>query len=403
MPSLCLYFQIHQPYRIRHNLSYRNIKTDIFDEERNAEIMRRVAHTCYVPALKVLLGIVKTYGEAFKCALSVTGSAVEQMEAYAPEALVHLRRLVDTGSVELLAETYYHSLSSLIEDDTEFERQVEMHQAMMKRMFGYSPSVFRNTELIYTDRIGERIAKLGFCGVLVEGIDQLFSSYSSSGLYRAKEAELGVIPRVCSLSDDIAFRFSSSGSGQNLTAKSYLQALEQHAQWGSETCLVGVDFETFGEHHKESSGILQFLEQLPNELLTRSSWSFAKPSEITVRRDAKPEIYSSPTLTSWADSSKDTSTWLGNRMQKRAFECLYSGTLRTKVGDEVWGRLQASDHLYYMSTKQGADGDVHRYFRPFDTPYEAFISFMNCVESPSPMQDRQEVGDARSNASSAQL
>lgn len=365
--------------------------------------MRRVAHTCYVPALQVLLGVVKTYGEAFKCALSITGSAVEQMEVYAPEALVHLRRLIDTGSVELLAETYYHSLSSLIEDDTEFERQVEMHQAMMKRIFGYSPVVFRNTELIYTDRIGERIAKLGFRGVLVEGIDQCFSRYSSSGLYTAKGVELGVIPRVCSLSDDIAFRFSSSGSGQTLTAKSYREALEHYAQTGSEMCLVGVDFETFGEHHKESSGILKFLEDLPEELLTRSSWSFAKPSEVTVRSDTKPAIYSSITPTSWADSSKDISTWLGNRMQKRAFECLYGGTLRTKVGDEVWGRLQASDHLYYMSTKRGADGDVHRYFRPFDTPYEAFISFMNCVESRSLMQDRQEVGYAENSASSAQL
>ena len=365
--------------------------------------MRRVAHTCYIPALKVLLGIVKQHGESFTCALSITGSAVEQMEVYAPEALVYLRRLVDTGSVELLAETYYHSLSSLVEDNFEFERQVEMHQEMTRRIFGCNPTVFRNTELIYNDRIGERIAKLGFRGVLVEGINHLVSRCSSSGIYRAKGCELGVIPRECSLSDDIAFRFSSSGSGQTLTSKSYRDTFEQYAQTGSEMCLVGVDFETFGEHHKESSGILKFLEDLPEELLTRSAWSFARPSEMTVRSDTKPAIYSSITPTSWADTSKDTSTWLGNRMQKRAFECLYSGTLRAKVGDEVWGRLQASDHLYYMSTKQGADGDVHRYFRPFDTPYEAFISFMNCVESRNSMQDRQEVEYANSSASSVQL
>ena len=365
--------------------------------------MRRVAHTCYIPALKVLLGIVKQHGESFTCALSITGSAVEQMEAYAPEALVYLRRLVDTGSVELLAETYYHSLSSLVEDNFEFERQVEMHQEMTRRIFGCNPTVFRNTELMYTDRIGERIAKLGFRGVLVEGIDHLVSRCSSSGIYRAKGCELRVIPRVFSLSDDIAFRFSSSGSGQNLTAKCYRHALDRYAHAGSEMCLVGVDFETFGEHHKDSSGILQFLEDLPKELLTKSSWSFVKPSEITAQSDTKPEIYSSPTPTSWADTSKDTSTWLGNRMQKRAFECLYSSTLRAKVGDEVWGRLQASDHLYYMSTKQGADGEVHRYFRPFDTPYEAFISFMNCVESRDHMQDRQEVGYVKSSTSSAQL
>lgn len=348
--------------------------------------MKRVATRCYLPTTALLLDMAKRYGKDFSCAMSITGTALEQMRRYAPIVLDRIARLVDIGVVELLGETYYHSLSSLDEQSNEFEIQVAMHQDAMQTIFGIKPQVFRNTELIYSDAIAHRVATMGFAGIIAEGTPQLSFIPSRTGIYHAAGSSLTVIPRNYPLSDDIAFRFADSKSCLRLTPDSYRDTLSRWVEHPENAITIGVDFETFGEHVGNSTGILEFLRDLPQSLLSNKAWRFATPSDVLTDKLSDGE-YSCRDVTSWADQSKDISTWLGNTMQLRAFEAMYDGTIQRVVDEESWRRLQTSDHLYYMSTKQGPDGDVHRYFSPFESPYDAFISFMNSFRNESSIKD----------------
>ena len=380
MRSLCLYLQIHQPYRVKSSISLQGRGTLQFDDALNEQIMKRVAERCYIPVADTLLEMASLYREDFSCALSLTGTAIEQMELYAPRALERFVRLVDTGIVELLSETYFHSLAALHEKSDEFEIQVRMHQDMTQRIFGCTPTVFRNTELVYNDTIAQRVANLGFNGVLVEGLEGPHCITTSSGVYRARDTKLAVIPRNFRVSDELAFRFTDSKGNTALRLDSYRDALDSLFVNDRRTVMIGVDFETFGEHIDIATGILQFLRDLPRNSPDAPQFQWVTPSQMIERNTVDVEFVSPDTI-SWADESKDISTWLGNAMQRRAFEALYDGSIQKSVGEDVWRRLQTSDHLYYMSTKRGADGDVHKYFSPFDNPYEAFISFMNSVQS----------------------
>ena len=390
MPAVCLYFQVHQPYRLN-RYSYFDIGSDkeYFDTELNRSIIQKVSERCYVPTNRHLLQLIRRYEGAFKVTFSITGTAVEQMKRWAPEALSSFQELAATGCVDFLGETYYHSLAALYDKD-EWCEQVGLHSEMMAREFGVRPTVFRNTELLYSDEIGRAAAALGFSGILAEGIDDVLGWRSPNFVYRVPETETKVLLRNHKLSDEIGFRFVShkDGDGRSLTAKRYASWI--HSLTGNAD-LVGLflDYETFGEHLGKDTGIFEFLNDLPASVLAHQDWRFSTAGEAAEHLQASSEL-SFPRLTSWADISRDDSTWRGNRMQNSSLlrtydrsefsgqvDCVQEST-RSMV--ETWRRLQTSDHYYYMSTKGGGDGVVHQYFSPFESPYDAFISFSNVMK-----------------------
>jgi alpha-amylase len=386
MSDICFYFQVHQPFRLR---GYRIFDIGrgepYFDGTHNAEIVRRVAERCYVPANALLARLIAESGGAFRVAMSLSGTVVEQLEAHAPEALASFQALVATGGVELLGETYYHSLAALA-DATEFCEQVEMHRTLMHRVFGQRPRVFRNTELIFSDEIARQVRHFGFDGALVEGAHHVLDWREPTYVYESAAAPgLRLLARHYRLSDDVAFRFSTHDwSEWPLTA-------DRYAQWLAATpgdCInLFMDYETFGEHQWAETGIFEFLAALPGECLARGL-TFAHPSELARRSAVDRLVFPRPT--SWADVERDVSAWLGNRMQRAAHARAYA--LRAAVaatgsaallGD--WRRLTTSDHFYYMATKEHSDQTVHTYFSPYDSPYDAFIRYMNV------MQDLEQV------------
>jgi alpha-amylase len=378
MPPICLYAQVHQPYRLRRFRLF-DIGSGVpyFDDEANARILRRVADKCYIPANRLLTDLIRRSDADFRIALSLTGTLVEQLVAWAPDALASFQELVDTGRVELLGETYYHSLASLANEE-EFVAQVERHRAMIRRWFDREPTVFRNTELIYWDGLAPAIARLGFQAAMVEGADQVLGWRSPNFVYEAAAAPgLRLLPRNYRLSDDVGFRFSQrEWDGWPVTADKYAGWV---ADSPGESVHLYVDYETFGEHQWQDTGIFDFLAHLPREC-ARRGLRFVHPSDLASRPPVGQLSFERPT--SWADVERDTTAWLGNRLQYSAHERLYG--LRQAVwrgGDpdqlEAWRRLTTSDHVYYMCTKWFADGDVHKYFSPYDSPYDAFVAFMN--------------------------
>ena len=376
MPALCFYFQVHQPYRLR-RYSYFDIgvSDSYFDDALNALMMKRVAERCYLPANRTLLKLIKEHGRKFKVSFSITGVTIEQMKLYAPEALASFKELAATGCVEFLGETYYHSLAALYSAE-EFRAQVLKHSALIEQEFGTRPKVFRNTELIYSDAIGAAVSELGFQGVLAEGVDEILGWRSCNSLFRVQGRSTALLLKNYPLSDEIAFRFSSSSlDGTPLTAQNFAQRIHKLPD-DAEMVGLFLDYETFGEHHHAESGIFSFLEELPEAVLAEPGWSFATLSEIAARSETGTEL-SFPRTTSWADTARDTSAWCGNQMQSSALEKIYASSLASD--SEAWRKLQTSDHLYYMCTKGGPDGQVHSYFSPFESPYEAFIAYMNVL------------------------
>lgn len=390
MPAVCFYFQVHQPDRLR-RYSYFDVgnATSYFDDTLNRSIMERVATRCYLPANERLLRKIREYAGSFKVSFSITGTAIEQMRLYAPAALESFRALAATGCVEFLAETYYHSLSSLYDRD-EFEAQVRLHADVIEREFGQRPRVFRNTELMYNDEIGRVVGAMGFRAVMVEGARDVLAWRSPHFVYRVAGAATKLIPRSFQLSDDIAFRFTHGGKNQSarLTPQRYAASL--HELTGNAD-IVGLflDYETFGEHHGKDTGILDFLEELPRHVLAHKEWTCATPSEAIRYLPPVSEL-SFSRVTSWADTGRDITAWCGNEMQRGALTALYdTATLYAgrdltapdmALARETWRRLQTSDHFYYMSTKGDGDGVVHRYFSPFESPYDAFVGYMNVLK-----------------------
>ncbi len=381
MTDICLYAQVHQPFRLRqYRLFDIGTEREYFDTETNRRLLRRVADKCYLPTNRLLADQIRRSNGSFRLALSLSGALLDQMAEWAPDVLQSFQDLVATGGVELLGETYYHSLASLASEE-EFVEQVERHRRTVVRWFGQTPTVFRNTELIYWDGLAPVIADLGFRGVMVEGADHVMEWRSPNHVYQAATApDLRVLPRNYRLSDDVGFRFSNrQWDGWPLTAPKYAEWL---AASGGDSIHLFVDYETFGEHQWADTGIFDFLEHLPGECQARGL-RFVHPSELASRAPVAPLSFERPT--SWADLERDTSAWLGNRLQLSAQQRLYG--LREAVlacGDprlaEQWRRLTTSDHLYYMCTKWFADGDVHKYFSPYASPYDAFVAFMNVAQ-----------------------
>ncbi|MGB2754534.1 MAG: glycoside hydrolase family 57 protein [Phycisphaerae bacterium] len=384
MASVCFYFQVHQPFRLR-RYSVFDSAANYFDDFKNAEICRKVASKCYLPTNRVLLDLVRKYGRDFAVSFSIAGVAMEQFEHWAPEVVQSFQALVDTGQVELLAETYYHSLSFLYSRE-EFREQVASHSAKMAEVFGVRPTVFRNTELIYNNDLGHFVQGMGYQGVLAEGADHILGYRSPNFVYRPVGADrISLLLKNYRLSDDIAFRFSDRGWAEwPLTAEKFAGWVNQVNGNGYVVNLF-MDYETFGEHQWADSGIFDFLYHVPEHVLKHPDNNFMTPSQV-VRTYAPVAELDIPHMISWADVERDLSAWLGNAMQSNALHELYRLEEQVKQkGDPQllhdWRCLQTSDHFYYMCTKWFADGDVHKYFNPYESPYDSYINFMNVLDN----------------------
>ncbi len=382
--SICLYFQVHQPNRLR---LYRffDIGKDshYYDDFANRTILRRVAQKCYLPMNALLLELIEANKGAFKVAFSISGSVLEQFDRYAPEVIESFRKLAQTGSVEFLSETYYHSLASLA-SPIEFKNQVLKHKATIEHYFGVTPKAFRNTELIYSDAIGEMVYDMGFKTMLTEGARHVLGWKSPNFIYSCAQApSLKLLLKNSSLSDDIAFRFSDRGwSDWPLTGEKYLSWIKAAAQ-NEDIVNLFMDYETFGEHQKAASGIFDFMRALPEIIIKDGEFEFVTPTQAAKKHRPVGELDVMDPI-SWADEERDVTAWLGNELQNDAFNKLNDQAEKLALlNDEaLWsdfGHLQESDHFYYMCTKFFSDGAVHKYFNPYDTPYEAFINYMNVL------------------------
>lgn len=382
MKTVCFYFQVHQPWRLK---TYRFFQMgndhNYLDDFTNRAIMQKVARECYLPMNALLLSLIQENKGAFRCTFSITGSAVEQFKAYAPEVLESFKALAATGCVEFLGETYSHSLSSLYSVD-EFKQEVKLHSQMLKEEFGVKPTAFRNTELIYSDDIAKAVEGMGFKTMLAEGAKHILGWKSPNFVYTdAVDNKLRLLLRNYKLSDDIAFRFSNEGWPEwPLTADKYASWV---AHENGDVVNLFMDYETFGEHQKASTGIFDFMKALPAALLATGEVEFATASEASKKLQPVAVLHC-PYAMSWADEERDVTAWLGNDLQNEAFQKLYAlapkiKKVKNKDFEYVWHFMQNSDHFYYMATKWFSDGDVHSYFNPYDSAYEAFINYMNVL------------------------
>jgi alpha-amylase len=381
MKSVCFYFQVHQPYRIKKYRIFDIGKDhDYFEDDLNRKIMEKVARKCYLPTNNLMLKLIHDHKGKFKISYSITGTALEQFEKYSPDVLQSFKDLAKTGCVEFLSETYFHSLSFLY-SKPEFKAQVEMHRQKIKKLFGQEPVIFRNTELIFNNELAHHIEEMGYKGIIAEGADHILGWRSPNYVYRPKTTEnLRLLLKNYKLSDDIAFRFSNRGWNEwPLTVGKFAAWLD-----GTEgdTINLFMDYETFGEHQWEDTGIFNFMRHLPEELLNRGI-GFRTPSEVAGQHSPVAELDIHNAI-SWADLERDLSAWLGNKMQHSAINEIYAMEMAVKRSKdkkllEDWRRLLTSDHFYYMCTKWFSDGDVHKYFNPYDSPYDSYVAYMNIL------------------------
>jgi alpha-amylase len=382
MPSICFYFQVHQPFRIKDYSFFDIGKSPYYeDEKKNEEVLNKVAEKCYLKTNKKMLDLINRHNGKFRIAYSISGTAIEQFEKYRPDVLQSFIDLANTGCVEFLSETFSHSLS-FIYSKNEFKRQVQKHSDMILKYFNQKPKVFRNTELIFNNELASYIENMGYKGIVCEGVDTLLAGRTPNFLYKSvNTSSIKLLLKNHRLSDDIAFRFSDKGW------KEFPLTIDKYKEWifsvagNGETINLFMDYETFGEHQWESTGIFNFLDYLPGAILEHPDFNFKTPSEVV---DCYPvrDTYDAHNFTSWADTERDLSAWLSNTMQKEAMKRIYSieqDILRCGNPGllNIWERLQTSDHFYYMCTKFWSDGDVHKYFSPYDSPYDAYLYYMN--------------------------
>lgn len=389
MRAICLYLHLHQPFRYRKysffdvGLKHDYFNDDFYSKQSNERIFRKVTEKSYIPMLKLLEKKIKE-NKNFKLSLSITGTWLEQAEQWRPELILQIKRLVASGQVEIIGETYYHSMAFFY-DLKEFEKQVKMHQQKIKDLFGVKTKIFRNTELAYNDELGKWIEEFGFDGALVEGWDKVLGWRSPNHVYRAFGTEkLKLLLKNYRLSDDLAFRFSDKQWKEwPLDVAKYQNWLNMDALRGNLINLF-MDFETFGEHQWEATGIFRFMDELIDKWLDRYENKFMTASEAISFEEPVEEI-SMPETVTWADAERDLSAWIGNPLQDEAMRLLYEMKKEIiSTGDadliEDFRRLTTSDHAYYMCTKHWSDGDVHAYFSAYDSPYDAFMYFLNVLK-----------------------
>jgi alpha-amylase len=409
MTSLCFYFQVHQPFRLRKDYDFFKIGWDHHYEDHasNSAIMQKVADKCYRPMNELLLQSIKAWKGRFRLAFSISGVCLEQMELYAPDVIESFQRLVATGCVEILGETYYHSLASIFSPE-EFVTQIQQHRCKVKELFGYEPVVFRNTELILQNRISEMIEELGYKAMIAEGADRILGWRSPNFIYQAEPCKkMALLLKNYRLSDDIAFRFSNqSWEAWPLQAETFAQWVHQVAGNG-EVVNLFMDYETFGEHQWAETGIFHFMRALPGQILSHPDFDFSTPRELLEKYQAIGKL-SFPDPVSWADVDRDLSAWLGNSIQDSSAERVYRLEGMVKgLGDaellHVWRKLQTSDHFYYMCTKWFSDGDVHKYFNPYESPYDAHIIYNNVLSDfEETVLERWRAKNARTRAGESQ-
>lgn len=383
--SIVLYLHVHQPYRIKHYTIFNAgndhdyFNADYDSRESNEKVIRKVANKSYLPTNRLLKELLDKHPN-FKISLSITGTAIEQFEQWAPEVLDSFKDIVSTGRVEIVAETYYHSLAFFY-SRSEFENQVNMHRSKIQELFGQTPTVFRNTELAYNNDLAHWADVSGYKGILAEGWDPVLAWRSPNFVYRPTYTNnIKLLLKNYRLSDDIAFRFSETARSKHpLTAETFAHWLSESGD--SQVFNLFMDYETFGEHQWEDTGIFGFLRHLPDEWLRNDSHTFMTASEAVDSHESADEIDMPETVT-WADAERDLTAWTGNKMQQESIQALYDyEDLVLGSGDidliSDWRKLTTSDHFYYMCTKWFSDGDVHAYFSPYKTPYEAYINFMN--------------------------
>jgi len=384
MASVVFYFQVHQPFRLRRYTVF-DSDTNYFDHRRNRDICLKVAHKCYLPTNRLMLELVDRHQGRFRISYCLTGTIIEQFRLWAPEVLETFHALARTGCVEFICETYYHSLSFIYSRE-EFVAQTGIHRKLMEDLFGRRPRVFRNTELTYDNDVAKAIEDMGFDAILTEGADHILGYRSPTFLYNPPNcANLRMLMKNYRLSDDIAFRFGNrSWSQWPLTAEKFAGWVDQ-INGNGYVCNLFMDYETFGEHQWADTGIFDFMRHLPGAVMANGKNDFLTISEAADRYPSVGEV-DVPHMISWADTERDVSAWLGNHMQSNALHDLYA------LGEEVlatedpalideWRKLQTSDHFYYMCTKYFSDGDVHKYFNPYDSPYDAYINYMNILDN----------------------
>jgi len=385
MISICFYFQVHQPMRLDQGYTFFDIgkRHHYRDETANRDILRKVAHKCYLPANRMMLDLINEFRGDFRISYAITGVAMEQFQEFCPEVLDSFRELADTGCVEFVGETHYHSLAYLFSRE-EFRRQVRMHSRILEEFFGSKPRTFRNTELIYNNDLALDVEKMGYKVILAEGADQVLGWRTPNFVYQpAGCSKLKALLKNYRLSDDVAFRFSDRNWNE------WPVTTDKFARWvhaiagNGEVINLFMDYETIGEHQWEDSGIFEFFRSLPRSILSHHDFRFETPAEAAAHLDPVAQL-DVPYFTSWADLERDVSAWLGNPMQDQAAELAYALEDRVMAsGDEdiqaTWRELLTSDHFYYMCTKWFSDGDVHKYFNPYNTPHQAFITYMNAL------------------------
>ncbi len=383
--AIVLYLHVHQPFRIRHYTVFDSgVNHDYFDapyddNASNERTLKKVAEKSYLPTNARLLQILRDNPD-FKVSLSITGTVIEQLQRWSPESLQSFVDLCATGRVEIVAETYHHSLAFFY-SRAEFEMQVDMHRRKIQEIFGQTPQVFRNTELAYNNDLAYWADRAGYKGILAEGWDPILNWRSPNYVYRPTYTDqIRLLMKNYKLSDDIAFRFGDSNWAE------YPLTADKFSHWLSEdpnatNFNLFMDYETFGEHMWHESGIFDFLEHLPKEWLKTPGHTFMTVSQAIDEFEPTDQVDMPQTVT-WADTERDLTAWLGNAMQTGSIQALYDlqpGVIASNdlALIEDWRKLQTSDHFYYMCTKWFSDGDVHAYFSPYDTPYEAYINFMN--------------------------
>ena len=384
MASVVFYFQVHQPFRLR-RYSIFDAAPTYFDDHHNEEICRKVSEKCYLPTNRLLAELIDRHEGRFRVSYSLTGTVLEQWQRWAPEVLESFLALSATGCVEFIAETYYHSLAFLYSRD-EFVEQTRIHAERIEQLFGQRPRIFRNTELTYNNDVANVVDDMGFDAILTEGADHILGYRSPNFIYNPPNCgNLRMLMKNYRLADDIAFRFGNrSWEAWPLTAEKFAGWVD-HINGNGYVCNLFMDYETFGEHQWAATGIFDFLRALPGKVLETGKNDFLTVSEAVDRYPSVGEV-DVPHMISWADTERDISAWLGNSMQSSALHDVYAladGVLGT--GDERlmddWRKLQTSDHFYYMCTKWFADGDVHKYFNPYESPYDAYINYMNILDN----------------------
>ena len=383
MKTICFYLNVHQPIRLRTYRFFDIGASDYyFDDYQNRYIVRRMSERSYLPMNNLLMQLIEKYEGKFKLALSISGVTLDLFEKYAPDTLESFKRLVATGCVEIVGETYAHSFASLFKK-AEFERQVKLQNQALKKHFGVKPKVFCNSELVYSDEIGAMVADLGFKAVITEGAKHILGWKSPNFVYaNALNDKLAVLLRNYSLSEDIVMRFSNKQwSEYPLTAEKYVSWMLATGE-GQQCINLCMDYEAFGDHHTADTGIFDFMQALPQQVFNSQQLQFGTPSEVVAQNKPVAAIHV-PLPISWIDEERALTRWTVNDLQRDAFDKLYNLQIplrsKNQTLQEAYMAMQDCSNFYYMNMGNLAVDMTNKYTNPYGSAYQAYINYMNII------------------------